>query len=138
MRRLSLAAVVLLSSCAIWDQTVFQPAPEAEPPAPPGPPAPGPRVDPRDPLVTITFTDPNPPYPEPLRYAVRAAEARSRGVQYDVIAVVRSLDGAADGQQRALGVMRAMAQDRVAASRLHLGLRVDPSVVATTVLVYVR
>lgn len=138
MRRSALAALVLLSGCALWDQTTFQPSPEAEPPAPAGPPPPGPRVDPRDPLVTIDFTTPDPRYADPLRYAIRAAEGRGRSVQYDVIAVVASLEGAEDGQQRALGVMRAISRDRVPMSRLHLGVRVDPSVRAPRVLVYVR
>lgn len=138
MRRSALAALVLLSGCTLWDQTTFQPSPEAEPPAPAGPPRPGPRVDPRDPLVTIEFATPDPLYRDPLRYAVRAAESRGRSVQYDVIAVVASVDGAEAGQQRALSVMRAIMQDRVPASRVHLGLRVDPSIPAPRVLVYVR
>jgi hypothetical protein len=83
-----LAALLLLSGCALWDQTTFQPSPEAEPPAPPGPPPPGPRVDPRDPLVIIDFATADPPYRDPLRYAIRAAEARRARVQYDVIALV--------------------------------------------------
>jgi len=138
VRRSALAALVLLSGCTLWDQTTFQPSPEAEPPAPPGPPPPGPRVDPRDPLVVIEYVTPDPLYRDPLRYAVRAAESRGRSVQYDVIAVVASVDGAQAGQQRALGVMRSIMQDRVPASRVHLGLRIDPSIQAPRVLVYVR
>lgn len=138
MRRIALLAAVLLSGCALWDQTTFQPASEAEPPAPPGPPAPAPRVDARDPLVTIDYTTPDPVYRDPLRYAVRAAEARRRSVEYDVVAVVASMDGAAEGNQRALGVMRAIMQDQVPAARVRLGLRIDPTIPAPRVLVYVR
>ena len=98
----------------------------------------GPRVDPRDPLVVIEYVTPDPLYRDPLRYAIRAAEGRGRSIQYDVIAVVSSVDGAEAGQQRALGVMRAIMQDRVPASRVHLGLRIDPSIPAPRVLVYVR
>lgn len=136
--RYGLIALLLLTGCELLDQTTFQPSPEAEPPAPAGPPAPGPRVDRRDPLVTIDFTAADPRYRDPLRYAIRSAEARGRSVQYDVIAVVASLDNAADGQQKAGEVMRAITQDRVPAGRVHLGLRVEPWVAAPRVLVYVR
>lgn len=136
--RYALFGLLLLAGCELPDQTTFQPSPEAEPPAPAGPPAPGPRVDRRDPLVTIDFTAPDPRYRDPLRYAIRSAEARGRSVQYDVIAVVTSLDNAADGQRRAGEVMRAITQDRVPAARVHLGLRVEPWIAAPRVLVYVR
>lgn len=136
MRMASLALLLTLSGCALWDQTTFQPSPEAEPP--PTPAAPPPRVDPRDPLVTIDFTGPRTGFREPLRYAVRAAEARDRAVQFDVIAIVASVEAAPEGERRATEVMRAMLADRVPARRVHLGLRIDPTLTAPRVLVYVR
>jgi len=136
--RHALFGLLLLAGCALPDQATFQPSPEAEPPAPAGPPAPGPRVDRRDPLVTIDFTAADPRYRDPLRYAIRSAEARGRSIQYDVIAVVTSLDNAADGQAKAREVMGAITQDRVPAARVHLGLRVEPWITAPRVLVYVR
>jgi hypothetical protein len=129
---------LLLSGCALWDQTTFQPSPEEPPPAPFGRPPPGPRVDPRDPLVTIDFATSDIRYRDPLRYAVRAAEVRRRSVQYDVIGVVASVEAVPDGQEKALDVLRTIAAERVTADRLHLGLRIDPSVPAPRVLVYVR
>ena len=44
----------------------------------------------------------------------------------------------AAGQTRATGVMRAIMRDRVPASRIHLGLRADPSLASSQVRVYVR
>ena len=132
------AVGLLLAGCTLWDRDTFQPTPEAPPPAPPGPPAPGPRVDARDPLVTVDYSTPDPVFRAPLSYAVRAAEARDWRVQYDVIAVVPSLAAAADGQQRAMTVMQAIMSDRVPASRIHLGLRADPSLTVPQVRVYVR
>ncbi len=139
MTRIAAAAglALLLSGCALIDQTTFAPAPEPQPEAiaPPPPPV---RVDPRDPLVTIDFTEPNPPYREPLHTAVRAAEARDRRIQYDVIAVVPNLSAVTTGQERASEVMRAIIRNGVPASRVHLGLRADPSLQQPQVRVYVR
>ncbi|MGE0420465.1 MAG: hypothetical protein AB7O80_26970 [Acetobacteraceae bacterium] len=132
-----LLVLLLLSGCALWDQDTFQPSPEPEP-TPAGPAQPGPRVDRRDPLVTIDFASADPRYRDPLRYAIRAAEARGRSIQYDVVAVVPSVEAVADGQRRATDVMRAITQDRVPMARLHMGLRVEPWVTAPRVLIYVR
>lgn len=137
MRTSPLVLLLLLSGCALWDQDTFQPSPEAEP-TPPGPVQPGPRVDRRDPLVTIDFASADPRYRDPLRYAIRAAESRGRSIQYDVVAVVPSAEMMADGQRHGVSVMRAIAQERVPMGRLHLGLRVEPWLTAPRVLVYVR
>lgn len=136
-RGAALCVVVLLSGCALPDQGTFAPAPEAKPEPPPPPPTPV-KVDPREPLVVIDFIEPNPRYREPLHYAVRAAEARDRRIQYDVVAVVPDLKDPADAQARASEVMRAIMQDGVPASRVHLGLRADPSLTQPQVRVYVR
>ena len=88
--------------------------------------------------MTIDYTVASPDYAELLHYAVRAAEARNGDVQYDVIAVLKNMSEAAEGQERAAGVMRAIMRDRVPASRIHLGLRSDPGLDASEVRVYVR
>jgi hypothetical protein len=131
-----LGALTLLSGCAVWDQDVFQPSPEAPPVV--TPPIPAPRADARTPLVSIDYAEPSPVFRDPLRYAIRSAEARGRGVRYDVVAVVASAEGLAEGRARAAQVMRAMTEDRVAAARINLGLRVDPAAGPGRVLIYVR
>ncbi|MDR3536730.1 MAG: hypothetical protein P4L71_09550 [Acetobacteraceae bacterium] len=96
------------------------------------------RIDPRTPLAVIDFASANPDYRDLLHYAVGAAEARDRGVQFDVVAVTPSLDQATSGQIQAAGVMRSMLQERVPAARIHLGLQTDPALTANQVRVYVR
>lgn len=127
----------LVAGCALIDQDTFAPSPEARPVAQLGEPKPVP-VDPRTPLVTIEYATPAPMYQEPLRYAVRAAEARDRRVQYDVVAVVPGLGQAEAGQARATEIMQAITAQRVPASRVHLGVREDPSLANPQVRVYVR
>ncbi len=95
-------------------------------------------LDSRTPLVTIDYTVPSPDYGELLHDAVRAAESRNGDVQYDVISMMKDTDEIRVGQERATGVMRAIMRDRVPASRIHLGLRTDPSLDASQVRVYVR
>lgn len=134
-----LPALCLLAGCALVDQNTFAPAPEAKPAAMAAsrPPAPV-RFDSRRPLVTIDHTTGAPHYQDLLRYAVHAAEARDRGVQFDVVAVVASADAAAAGQRDVLGVMRAIMADGVPAERIHLGLRAEPGLTVRQVRVYVR
>jgi hypothetical protein len=133
---LPLLLSVALPGCKLIDQETFAPTPEAKP-TPPPPPIPV-QVDPRTPLLTVDYSTPEPAWQEPLRYAVRAAEARDRRVQYDVTAVVPRLDDASEGQQRALTIMRGIIEQRVPASRVHLGLRADPTLTSPQVRVYVR
>jgi hypothetical protein len=95
-------------------------------------------LDSRTPLVTIDYTVPAPDYSELLHGAVRAAESRDADVQYDVISVMKDTAEAAEGQERAKGVMRAIMRDRVPPSRIHLGLRTDPTLSASQVRIYVR
>jgi hypothetical protein len=136
--RLAPVVVALLSftGCTLIDQRTFAPSPEAkaQPAAPQAPVV----VDARTPLVTIDYTVPSPDYGELLHDAVRAAESRYADVQYDVVAVQRETADSSAGQQRATGVMRAIMRDRVPASRIHLGLRTDPTLAASQVRVYVR
>ncbi len=138
MTRVLPVVVALLSftGCTLIDQKTFAPAPEAK--AQPAP-APAPVVlDTRTPLVTIDYTIASPDYGELLHDAVRAAEARDADVQYDVVSVVKDTAEARDGQERAIGVMRAIMRDRVPETRIHLGLRTDPALAASQVRVYVR
>ncbi|WP_428486080.1 hypothetical protein [Rhodopila sp.] len=131
-----LLALFSFTGCTLIDQRTFAPSPEAKAQTPP--PLPAVAIDPRTPLVTIDYTAPSPDYAELLHYAVRAAEARDVDVQYDVISVLKDPAEASDGQEHAIGVMRAIMRDRVPASRIHLGLRTDPVLAASQVRVYVR
>jgi hypothetical protein len=131
-----LLALCGFTGCALIDQTTFAPAPEAKAQAPAPPPAAA--IDPRTPLVTIDYTVPDPAYEDLLHSAVHAAESRYPDVQFDVVSVLPDMSQAGLGQERAAGVMRAIMRDRVPASRIHLGLRTDPALTASRVLVYVR
>jgi len=124
---------VALTGCKLVDQTTFAPSPEAktavvEPP----------KVDPRTPLLTIGYATPNPAYQDVLRYAVREAESRAPGVQYDVIAMLPDGGDAASGQKSAVEVMRAIVALGVAPSRIHLGLRGAAAGGTREVRVYVQ
>ena len=138
MTRLTPFVLALLSfaGCTLIDQRTFAPSPEAK--AKPAPPSAPVSLDSRIPLVTIDYTVPSPDYGELLHAAVRAAEARDPDVQYDVVAMLKDSSGLADGQQHAIGVMRAIMRDRVPATRIHLGVRSDPGLTASQVRVYVR
>ena len=138
MTRLVTVLLALLSftGCTLIDQKAFAPSPEAK--AQPAPPPPPVVVDTRTPLVTIDYSVPSPDCAELLHAAVRAAESRDAEVQYDVISVLNNTTDSAEGQERAVGVMRAIMRDRVPASRIHLGLRTDPALAVSQVRVYVR
>jgi hypothetical protein len=137
MKRL-LPLLLVLTGCHLIDQNTFKPSPEASPPAQPAPPAPPPRVDPRTPLLVIDYSGPQPEYHDLLGLAVRAAETRDHAVQFDVISVAKTIDDASAAQDHAVDVMRAILADGVTASRVHLGLRSDPSATGAQVRVYVR
>jgi hypothetical protein len=128
-----LAAVVLLTGCKLVDQRTFAPSPEAKTTAPAQP-----KVDPRDPLVTIGYSEPNPNYQDVLRYAVREAEARAPNVQFDVIAVLPANGDAAMAQHRAADVMQAIMAQGVPAERIRLGIRTEPAAMVQQVRIYVR
>src|SRR5690242_5522890 len=86
-----------LGGCKLIDQTTFAPAPEASPTMPAAP-----VVDPRRPLVTVGYDTPDPHYQQMLEYAVRAAETRAPGVEYDVIAMLPAGGDVALAQQDAV------------------------------------
>src|SRR5215469_7976788 len=129
----ALMAGLALAGCKLIDQTTFAPSPE-DVPATPAPPS----VDPRIALLTIGYATPNPNYQDVLGYAVRTAEARAPGVQYDVMAVLPAGADAATAQARAAEVMRGIMAQGVPAGRIHLGLRTVPAGGAQEVRVYVR
>jgi hypothetical protein len=124
---------VALTGCKLVDQTTFAPSPEAKPTA-----VEPPKVDPRTPLLTIGYATPNPDYQDVLRYAVREAEARAPGVDYDVIAMLPGGGDPATGQASAVEVMRAIVALGVPTSRIHLGLRSTPAGQTREVRVYVH
>jgi hypothetical protein len=129
-------ALLSFTGCTLIDQRTFAPAPEAQ--AQPATPPAAIVLDARTPLVTIDYTVPSPDYAELLHYAVHAAEVRDANVQYDVVAVMKDTSQIAAGQERATGVMRAIMRERVPATRIHLGVRTDPTLAAGQVRVYVR
>lgn len=128
-----LAAGLALTSCKLVDQTTFAPSPEAAPAKPEAP-----RGDTRTALLTIGYSEPNPNYQDMLRYAVREAETRAPGVDYDVIAMLPAGADMAAAQHRATDVMRDIMAQGVPASRIHLGLRAEQAGAQQEVRVYVR
>jgi hypothetical protein len=136
--RLALLACIAPAGCKLIDQTTFAPAPEARPAAPAPQAAIPVKTDPRTPLAVIDYSTPNPAYRELLGYVVRAAQARDRNVQFDVVAATPSVTQVGVAQSQAGEVMRSMMADGIPASRLHLGLQTDPALIANQVRVYVR
>jgi hypothetical protein len=128
-----LAAALLLAGCKLIDQTTFAPSPEAATTV-----AERPKADTRVALLTVDYAQPNPSFQDLLRYAVREAETRVPGVQYDVISMLPPKSDAAVAQQHAADVMRAIMAEGVPASRIHLGLRSEPAGGTQQVRVYVR
>jgi hypothetical protein len=129
-----LAGGLLLAGCKLIDQTTFAPSPDEKPAAA----AEAPKIDPRPALVTIGYATPNPDYKDVLRYAVREAETRAPGVQYDVVAILPTGDDVATAEHRATDVMRGIMAQGVAATRIHLGLRTAQAGTPQEVRVYVR
>jgi len=127
-------AALLLAGCKLIDQTTFAPSPEAAAPAAER----MAKVDARTALLTINYTEPDPSYQDVLRYAVRTAETRAPGVQYDVIAILPSGADAAAAQRRAADVMRSIMDQGVSDSRIHLGLRSVPAGSPQEIRVYVK
>lgn len=139
VRGCSFLALILLAGCDLIGQNTFAPAPPPKPaPAAAQALAPAPSFEPRRALVTIDEITPAPDYRPLLRYAVRAAEARDRGVQFDVVAALPDLSAAEQGQREASAVMRAIMAEGVPPARIHLGLHAEPGLAHRQVRVYVR
>ncbi len=129
----------LLPGCDLIGQNTFAPAPAPKPaPAATQVPAPTPSSEARRALVTIDEAGKASDYRPLLRYAVHAAEARDRGVQFDVVAVLPDLSAAEQGQRDASEVMRAIMAEGVPSARIHLSLRAEPGLARRQVRVYVR
>jgi hypothetical protein len=129
----ALSVGLVLAGCKLVDQTTFAPSPEATAAK-----AEAPKADPRTALLTIGYATPNPDYQDVLRYAVREAEMRAPGVQYDVVAMLPSGGDAAAAQDRAVEVMRDIMAQGVPDSRIHLGLRTTQAGATQEVRIYVR
>jgi hypothetical protein len=128
-----LATCLALASCKLVDQTTFAPSPEAKAAKPAGP-----KADTRSALITINYAEPNPNYQDLVRYAVREAETRAPGVDYDVSATLPAGADAAVAQQRATDVMRDIMAQGVPDRRIHLGVSAEPAGSPQEVRVYVR
>lgn len=131
-------ALGLLAGCDLIGQNTFAPAPEPKPAAAAQAAATAPSFESRRALVTVDEIAPASDFRPLLRYAVHAAEARDRGVQFDVVAVLPDLSAAEQGQRDAGEVMRAIMADGVPPARVHLGLRAEPGLAHRQVRVYVR
>ncbi len=128
-----LLVAVALAGCKLVDQTTFAPSPEAKSLVPATP-----KVDPRTPLLVIGYATPSPSYHDVLSYAVREAEQRAPGVQYDVIAMLPAGSDAALAQHDAVDVMSAILAEGVPPSRVHLGLRTEAAGLTREIRVYVH
>lgn len=131
---LFVVAGLVLGGCSLPDQETFAPSPEPAAPTP----AAAPRVDPRTPLLVIGYDTPDPHYEELLRYAIRAAETRAPGVDYDVVAILPAGRPPDVVTGDAVEVMRSIVAQGVPASRIHLGLRTEPAIATRQIRVYVH
>ncbi len=129
--------VLTLGGCKLIDQTTFAPDPEADQTAAAiaaaAPATPAGNLA----LVSIRFEQASPPYQDQLAFAVRAAEQRRPGSEYDVVGVSTAEDAARTGQDSA-AIMEAMVKQGIAASRIRLGARIDPAQTVREVRVYLR
>jgi len=137
---IGLAIAIWLSGCKLIDQTTFAPDPEPASAAvaaqAPGQAA-APRPANRAPLVAIRYDTANPDYRDLLAYAIRAAEQRRPGGDYDVVATATAKD-AAQASRDAATIMLAMKELGVAEARIHLGARLDSALTAREVRIYLR
>lgn len=132
-----------LGGCKLIDRDTFRPSPEAPSSSTLAAAAAVPAR--RVPLVTIRRDTPNTNYQDVLNYAVRTAEERRPGIEYDVVTVVPQKGDAGvqaaalqQGRRDAAEVMRSIMALGVPDTRIHLGARLDPAVSAREVRVYVR
>lgn len=139
---LLIAAALSLAGCHLLDRSDFAPAAKTPPPTQLTNAA---LPDNRQPLVTIRYETPNPAYEGALAQAVRAAEARTANLEYDVVAVipqnndpVAQLDAVTQGRDDAATVMRSIMGQNVPDTRIRLAARIDPDASALEVRVYVR
>ena len=126
--------LLTLGGCKLIDQTTFDPDAAADaPPAPIAPARPANQVA----LISIHYDTANPVFQDQLAFAVRAAEQRRPGRDYDVVGVSTVAD-AAQASRDSVAVMDAMTGLGIATARLHLGARIDPAQTVREVRVYLR
>ena len=145
MRRIVRLALIfpLLAGCTLIDQTTFAPSPEPKPPPVILPP----NVETRAPLIVIAASATPKEYTKSLRDIVRAAQARKRDIDYDVVGIapvapgqtpVASIVAQQEAGSHAAEVMLAIMAQGVPAARIHLAVRPDPAIQAGEIRVYVR
>ena len=132
---IALAIVSWLAGCKLIDQTTF--APDPEPAAAVATSAAAPRPANRAPLVAIRYDTGNPDFRDLLAYAIRAAEQRRPGGEYDVVAAATAKD-AGQASRDAATIMVAMKELGVAEARIYLGARLDPALTVREVRIYLR
>jgi hypothetical protein len=132
--RLLVLLPLALASCKLIDQTTFAPDPEPEQAVAASTPS---RPTNQVALVSIRYDTPAPAFQQPLSGAIRAAEQRRPGSEYDVIGVSTAAD-AAQVAQDAGAIMAAITGLGVPAARIHLGARIDAAQTVREVLVQIR
>ena len=127
--------LVALAGCKLIDQTTFAPETESEPAVPTAvaPARPAGQVA----LVSIRFDTATPPFQDQLAFAVRTAEERRPGSQYDVVGVSTAAE-AAQASRDSAAIMDAIVKLGVADTRVHLGARIIPAQTVREVRVYLR
>lgn len=125
VRILSLPLLLLvLAGCKLIDQTTFAPDLEQEP-ATAATSSPS-RSASQLALITIRYDTPEPAFQDQLSFAIRAAEQRRPGGEYDVVGVSTAADASRTARDSA-AIMDAMVKAGVTATRIHLGARIDPA-----------
>ena len=139
---LALPLLAALPSCKIIDQRTFDPNAGTKPLPPPGPPAaphgPGP-------LITITYTQPEPNYASELAVAVKRALSLKSNVLFTVQAAVPLAATPAEqgvALQNAAAACREISEAIIAdgadQGQIELSVRADPAVKVQEVRVFVH
>lgn len=137
-RRLTTPLLLLmLAGCQLIDQTFFGSDPAPEPIAAAST-APQTTVPARSvPLLTIGYRTPNPAFQDSLAVAVRAAEQRRPGGEYDVVGVSTAADATQTGRDAA-AIMAAMGRLGVASTRIHLNAQINAAQAVREVRVHLH
>ncbi len=140
IRSALLLCAALLAGCTLIDQRTFNPR-AGLPPLPKAGGGPAGNVA----LVTIDLSKANPDYAAALHQAVGEAVGRKPNVEFEVISVVPATGTPAAQVAAATGITgdareiaRAINQDGVDDSRIHLTARADPGVSTRQVQIFVH
>lgn len=137
LRIIVVPLLLALAGCKLIDQTTFAPDPEPDQVAitagASAPSLPASTLA----LISVRYDTPAPAFEDKLAFAIRAAEQRRPGGEYDVISVSTAAD-AAQASRDAATIMEAMAKLGVAPARIHLGARIDPAQGVREVGVHLR